>query len=211
MKRQFSFYEFVGVLVPGILFLFGISLLYGTNPQLKPLLLPDNLGEASVYLVVAYAVGHLVQTVGNLIEYIYWGVRGGKPTDWPHKQPTTALPQRLQEVVARVTGRKAASLAEWQSDVAIVRSKLHSQGKANRLETFNGNYGMFRGIAAAGVVLMLAVILFGGGSPAAYSVLVLATAISIYRMDRFGVHYAKELFAAMEANLLNSKDNGTRN
>ena len=81
--RNFSFYEFVGVLVPGVLFLFGLGYFAPDQSALKPLFLPENLGSTVVHVILAYAIGHLVQALGNLLENGYWYVQSGMPTDWP--------------------------------------------------------------------------------------------------------------------------------
>lgn len=63
-----------------------------------------------------------------------------------------------------------------------------------RIETFNGNYGLNRGIAAA--LLCLAAVV-GTMSPNRWLLalgFVLVAVIYVYRMQRFGIHFAKEVY-----------------
>jgi hypothetical protein len=70
-----------------------------------------------------------------------------------------------------------------------------------RLHTFNGNYGLFRGLLAA-ELLILVIALFRQtqinpqfDNSSVFIVLGIAIALTIYRMDRFSKYYARELFA----------------
>jgi hypothetical protein len=63
-----------------------------------------------------------------------------------------------------------------------------------RIEIFNGNYGLFRGIAASLLVVTVVTI----GKHGFWSQPTLITSgilvVALLRMNRFGVHYASELY-----------------
>jgi len=79
--NKLSFYEQVGIVIPGAVFLF-VTMFY--LPELRNVLGKDgvNLGGLGVFVLIAYAMGHLLGAVGNLIEAAYWRTRGGMPTSW---------------------------------------------------------------------------------------------------------------------------------
>jgi hypothetical protein len=65
-------------------------------------------------------------------------------------------------------------------------------GKPDRIDTFNGMYGLNRGLAAA--TLSVACASFVVGQPRyGFGLLVLAL-IFAYRAYRFGVHYGREMY-----------------
>jgi hypothetical protein len=74
--NKLSFYEQVGIVIPGAVFLF-VTMFY--VPELRNVLGKDgvNLGGLGVFVLIAYAVGNLLGAVGNLIEAAYWRTRGG--------------------------------------------------------------------------------------------------------------------------------------
>src|SRR5262249_50298328 len=85
MKREFSFYEFVGILVPGVTVLFFsevmIEMFYKKN-----IIDFSKIGESVIFLIIAYGIGHILQSLGNLFENIMWKLFGGIPTQWLTKK-----------------------------------------------------------------------------------------------------------------------------
>ena len=69
--RKLDFYEFTGVIAPGIILVLGVSWLY---PEMRLFFWNQNitLGEFGLLLILAYVVGHLVQSLGNLLERFWW-------------------------------------------------------------------------------------------------------------------------------------------
>ncbi len=78
--RQFEYYEFIAILIPGVIFLYGLSLIFD---KVKPILCYDiSLGEFGLFFILSFAVGHLLQALGNALEYVYWRIQAGMPSDW---------------------------------------------------------------------------------------------------------------------------------
>ena len=67
--RQFDFYEFAGVIVPGATLLTGIAF---CNDEIKEVIFEQNLsiGEAALSVIVAYGLGHLLPGALN-IEHLH--------------------------------------------------------------------------------------------------------------------------------------------
>ncbi len=150
-------------------------------------------------------IGHLVQALGNLIEWGWWRAWGGMPSDWPRSgkhhllsdDQTDSLDAELANKLRHeITGGfKLLSAENWYSVVRQIYAAVAGEGKAHRVDVFNGNYGLNRGLAASLLAVGVVVLVTHGWSSWTVVVLLVAGAgIAIYRMHRFGVHYARELF-----------------
>ena len=72
---KLSFYEQVGILIPGSLFLAVLLVIVpGANAFLSPK--DISVGEFGIFLIVAYAAGHAIAAVGNMMEFAWWKIRG---------------------------------------------------------------------------------------------------------------------------------------
>jgi hypothetical protein len=198
--EKLSIYEYVAVIVPGVAFLFGLGVMLPAGYLFQTVLLPRDMGTAAVHLFLAFALGHLLQVVGQLTHRFYWDDFGGLPTDWPFTRQHAELGPELQEVALEVSGQdQVTSLAEWRRAVATTRSLVTADGFSSRLETFMANYGMFRSLAVGAILLLLVAPWCGLNLPSACAVIGAILIASLLGMHAFGVHYARELFAAARA------------
>jgi hypothetical protein len=215
--RNFEFYEFAAVLTPGVVTLVGLLWLFPIGPQGTHS--PDlSAGALGAGLILAYAVGHLIQVVGNAIEGSYWSLLGGKPTDWlfsgKHKlissAQRSALRSRIQRDFASSSDQGLAQRdkAHWLVATRQIYAVVSRAGAAGRVDIFNANYGLCRGMASAFLVLFAAWIYTsrpGGLSRGTLLIVLFATAL--YRMHRFAVYYARELFVQfMQLGLIVEKE-----
>lgn len=202
MMRKFEFYEFAAILVPGMIVLVGIVL--GWPESGAPCVLDLSVGGFGVGTILAFAAGHLVQAIGNLIEKAWWWTWSGMPTDWirSSKHSLLAAKQRAlvesaaRELLSDSEFRFTSDLskADWYAIVRQIYAAVQRDGRPGRIDTFNSNYGLNRGIAAA--FLSLAAILAVVNWPGWAVILLLfgGAAVALCRMHRFGVHYGRELF-----------------
>ena len=205
MKKEFSFYEFVGVIVPGAVFLIIVAQAFpeiGIGIDTKGL----SVGGFGVFAIIAYALGHLLQSVGNIIEKIWWTLFGGMPTNWVIKDTKKLylseeqLQTLLQNVadILHLKAKKALRDYSQEDWVAISRQIYAAVRQANatdRVDIFNGNYGFFRGIAASLLIGIVVLIVKSGITHWELLVVVACfLAMAIARMHRFGKHYARELY-----------------
>ena len=65
--------------------------------------------------------------------------------------------------------------------------------KPGRSETFNGNYGLNRGLASATLALAIVVPFFIAKPWLASAALLAVSVVYLYRAYRFGVHFAREV------------------
>jgi hypothetical protein len=202
--KEFDFYEFTGVLAPGAVAVYGFARIYpelGIFDQNKEI----SFGEFGVLLILAYVAGHLVQSIGNFVEWILWKGAGGWPSDRARKpdgnllaeSQRARLPARIRDLlqIECPDDLTKVTAADWQSITRQIYAEVRKAGRADRIDVFNGNYGMFRGVAASLIVVLLAALCeFQVARVKLYLVLSVLILLALIRMHRFGVHYSQELF-----------------
>ena len=154
--KNFSVYEQAAIVVPGAVFLF-VAMLY--VPELRDVLGKNgiDLGGLGVFLLVAFATGHLLAAFGNLIvEIPYWRIWGGIPTNWIVGGNTRLLsPEQIARVkvaVSRRLGHAIKPLRDlsgrtWFPISRQIYSDVERHGRVTRVNIFNGIYGLNRASA----------------------------------------------------------------
>jgi hypothetical protein len=201
--KELSLYDILGVLAPGAVVTVGIITLF---PQSAAVLANKSftVGEFGIVLLASYIVGNLVAGLGNLLESAYWKLRGGNPTDRAikscckliHVREQHALQERLQSNKLIQPDEQLTDLqpSDWKGITRRMYLDLQNRTATRRVDLFNAQYGMNRGIAAGFVALAVMVILQVG--LAAWRIeLILAAcaALACYRMERFSRYYTGEL------------------
>jgi hypothetical protein len=106
MKKDFSFYEFTGVIVPGSTLLLGMAVI---SDPLRQFIASDKFGagQLGLFVVASYIIGHLVQGIGNLLE---------NGSTWIRRQKVPFLNdqqlKRLREVLTTLLGHDPGELTK---------------------------------------------------------------------------------------------------
>jgi hypothetical protein len=198
--QKMSFYEQIGIVIPGSVLVFGLVLYY---PALQLLTVKDgfSVGELGLFVLIAYAAGHLIAAIANALEGLFWGILGGMPSAWITRDPPALLSaQQVENLRSKLSTRltitvdKLAGLDRktWWPITRQIYADVAKNGRPDRIDAFNGNYGLNRGLASA--CLVLAVIALAHTDWWIGAGLCASAAIYAYRAYRFGVHYARELF-----------------
>jgi hypothetical protein len=172
-------------------------------PELQSILAKDgvSLGQFGIFLLLSYAAGNLVAALGNVLEGLSWKLFGGMPTDWVTRERTsllsdTQIAQLAQKIHSRlgITLKKIHGMdrKQWWPISRQLYADIAKNGKSDRLDMFNGNYGLNRGLCAA--LLVLSCVSFVVNQPRYGIGLLLLALIFAYRAYRFGVHYGRELY-----------------
>ncbi len=210
--KNFDFYEFNGLLLPGILALFGVSLL---STGFLSVVGGSSLtvGDLGLFVVLAYIVGHLVQAMSTVLEPFLWNRGGGMPTARIQKEkPRWLTPEQYAQLDSHL--KKKLNLSpngnlqdvasnEWFGITRQVYAAVAAQGRAARVDTFNGTYGLLRGLLTVllSLIILTSTVAYKvplGNVQDQYLVALLALVFCTYlifnRMKRFGGDYAQELF-----------------
>lgn len=201
--KELSFYEQAGIVLPGAGLLLGVIVL---EPAVQPIFLGSGLtvGGLGLFVIIAYALGHLAAAVGNIIDNLIWSAAGGMPSQWPRNpaRPLIGDEQRkalLLKIKARIgTAFDPAVVIpkqDWRSVFHVIYRDVLGSGLAARVEVFNGSYGLNRGLAASSLMLV-PLVLYKSPPNAGWwaGSLIVMAAIYAFRMFRFGVHFAREVF-----------------
>src|SRR5258708_585154 len=119
--RDFSFYDQTGLVIPGTVLLFGVIVLF---PDLRVYFDKDGItiGGLGLFLLLAYAAGHGIGAVGNLLENVWWWFRGGMPSDWVLSKPSKLLspkqiellPERIHQNLGLTVRKLEMTRKEWK-------------------------------------------------------------------------------------------------
>ncbi len=202
--KNFDFYEFSAILAPGAVLLFGISLLY---PNLGVILQGKDftVGQLGLFVILSYVMGHLLQAIGNFLENIWWKIWKGMPTDWVrtsrHRLLTESQIVLLQQQLPNKLGLDesieipALNEKTWFNLTRQIYAAVAAANRNQRIDIFNANYGLLRGIASALIIILILFTLEHKLSNWRLSILVcFGVVIALMRMHRFGKYYARELF-----------------
>jgi hypothetical protein len=197
--NKLTFYEQLGIVVPGSVFVFGLLFFF---PVLQTMLTKDgaSLGDLGIFVLLSYAAGQLIAAIGNVAESVLWRFVGGMPTDWITRTDTTLLSSTQIDLVEKkletrlgITEKvRGLNPKVWWPISRQIYTDVAKNGKPERIDTFNGMYGLNRGLAAATFALACV-----AAAQQKWSIalgLLVLTGVYDYRAYRFGVRYGRELY-----------------
>lgn len=194
MTKDFSFYEFVGLLVPSVIFLFVLnqssSYLYD-----KDFIEFASLGDSIVFLILSYGLGHIIQAIGRFYEIPFWKLFKGRPTSWLISQRSNS---RLfnQDKKERIIQKLEADFGKWEDYDHIVYTVLTHRKLTKRIDIYVGNYTFFKGLTVVFLIITFLTVYYFDWklSLCAFSIFI----ISNIRMFRFAKLYAKEIYVTYD-------------
>jgi hypothetical protein len=163
-----------------------------------------SIGGLGLFLLISYAAGHLAAALGNIMEACLWQVGGGRPSNWIIKDKNRLLaPEQIDSLEMLIKQRLRLDIPpvrgmdpkQWFPISRQIYADVMSHGKSAKIDSFNGNYGLNRGLAAALLALVLLSLAFSETDWRVTLGLLPIAMIYMYRMYRFSVSYASELYA----------------
>lgn len=201
--KQLRYYEVAAVIVPGAVLLLAANLLWPGYMDGIPKL-DISIGGLGIFVIIAYVAGQLLQSLGNLLESIWWWLRGGWPQDRIAKGNNYLLSDRqLKSLKGRIasdfgyadiTFEKKLVAKEWRPVFRQIYAAVQAAVRDERAYIFNSEYGMFRGVVAA-CLLAVAMTFYVRGWDDGKPIAGAFAAVSLlagYRMNRFAELYATE-------------------
>jgi hypothetical protein len=200
--KNFDFYEFAGIVMPGAILIFGLAQAETLIAQTIPLK-DMSLGSLGVFLILSYAAGHLLQSLGRCLEKVWW-YRYGMPSDWVLENKLelindvqrASLIKQLPAKLGLSSPVEYSSLnrKQWHSMVRQIYAAVAAQNRSARVDVMNGNYGLNRGLCVALVFVAIVAFFKVPTNWSAIGLLCFGSVLAALRMHRFGKHYAHELF-----------------
>ena len=196
-ERVFDAYEFTAIVVPGASLLLGLWIL---DRSLLPQVLDPkdaSLGEFGIFALAAFCVGHIVQAPANVITDFGWRFFG-RPTERMRKPGCGLSDAAVARIPAQVDSTLGMSVpdkdddAAWKPVTAQMAVAIANASRDGRLQKFNGNFGLFRGLTMS--LALLAALAAFEHLWIALSILLLLGWATRFRMKRFSGYYARELW-----------------
>jgi hypothetical protein len=183
--RQFDYFEFAGLIVPGAIFLIALALLFPR--ELGGFLDSSSDGwlkDIGLLLAVGYVIGHLLQAFGTIYEDLFWEPWERKPSYWvweeerfgtwkkgrrlcfPIERHEILNPAQKKMLLGRLrrigalnrtqTIKDLTSGRDWWLATRQVRAVLEREHLTNRIDMLGAVHALSRSLAAAALILFLA-------------------------------------------------------
>ncbi|MBV9521300.1 MAG: hypothetical protein JO010_00810, partial [Alphaproteobacteria bacterium] len=132
-----------------------------------------------------------------------WRLGGGRPLAWVIRHKSNLLsPEQIDSLEALIKQRLRLDIAsirgmtaeQWLPISRQIYADVTSHGKSAKIDSFNGNYGLNRGLGAALLALVLLSLAFSETDWRVTLGLLPIAIIYLYRMYRFGISHASELY-----------------
>jgi hypothetical protein len=210
MVSKFSLYDLIAVAIPGILFLWGISLFSGSIN----IPLTGGLAETSVLVALGYVTGLILQGISQgLTEKILLKIWGGFPSArWllpADNKFSNEYKIKIKKAVEDKYSIKAddelsteEQLKRNQEIFYLCYNAVDKEKLSDRPQIFNAHYGLFRCLLTTFTLLFLfdlGVLLFG--EPQNKSVIcgvlvfaIIGAVVSYFRTKKRGEDFAKSIY-----------------
>jgi len=195
-RLPFNRYEIIAVVIPGASLLLVLWLLrpaWFGGAEISSV----SLGGFGIFALAAFCAGHIIQAPANIIlDSIY--CRFGRPTEQMNIRSrgladaqVERIPQQVESIL-RLHPPSHPNDQAWKAIIEQIGAAIRNADRGERLDQFNGNFGLFRGLSMA--LLLLTVVAFFQTSLAFALVCGLGFLATSYRMVRFSRYYARELW-----------------
>lgn len=155
MDENFSFYDVIANIVPGLL---AVGLLIGLFDVFGVFFVfnfPEIFGVA-LGLAVAYASGNVLQALSSFLEPVYFILWGGKPSENLLSGRNRMLGSYRGEICARLKKSfeiESKDEAEENKEIFTRAMALVNAEKIGRAEAFNASYAFHRALLTTALII----------------------------------------------------------
>ena len=172
MAGKFNLYDFIAVVIPGLLFLWVMSMLADQFGITISIPFSGGIGETSVLVALSYVMGLLLQGVSQgITEKILLWVWGGFPSARWLLPEDTRLSTEYKNKIFRVVQQKfdismngvgkdlppkekrSALIKKNQEIFYICYSAVEKEKISDKPQIFNAQYGLFRCLLTAFLII----------------------------------------------------------
>jgi len=210
MMSKFSLYDLIAVTIPGILFLWGISL-FSSSISIP---LTGGLPETSVLVALGYVIGLILQGISQgLTEKVLFKMWGGFPFErWllpddnefskEYKRKIKKAVEDKFSIKVDAEQSKEEQLKRNQEIFYLCYNAVDKEKLSDRPQIFHAHYGLFRCLLTTFTFLFLfdlGVLLIGEPQETSviYGVLIstiIGAVVSYFRTKKRGEDFAKSIY-----------------
>lgn len=200
ITHYFNPFEFKSTIIPGG---YGLSFLLMTHPSLESFIATITFGGFSLFVLLSFIVGQLINSLSYFPEKLLWYFFGGMPTDWVlgenrQKKRWAKILTETQLLKFDELTQKKLSIGlnsvhsnDYRAVIHQLRLNIHNDN-LQRLVDHNTHYCLHRALSTASILLACYCLFVG--SWVISSILFIFVILFSYRMYKFGIYYARELF-----------------
>lgn len=196
MSVSFDYYDFKAVIIPGTFTLFWLFKLF--PDFITPVSADISFGTFSLFTLLSFVTGHIIHSFGQIFEKCFWRIFNGIPTDWVFgccKKIITdkqkgSLGKKMKILLNEDI--RTVSKENYRIVVKQIYQKIQTTGNIHKLNIFNANYGLQRGLAVSCIILSFLLFYFQKWELIPLGLL--GSVLFVLRMYSFAENYAQELY-----------------
>ncbi len=170
--NKINTYEYSSIICPGAILILGVLLFYSDGHEY---LKNFDLGDLGLFTILSFCMGNILQGLANIFEDLIW---------------------HPKKITKKIFEKEKIKMSF--KEIYLIVSK---NGNIDRIDIFNKQYGLMRGLFISSFLLSLLSIIMA--NLFIFSFFVVVSLICIYRAVHFSKLYSKEL--AMEYKLQKNK------
>jgi len=214
MSTKFSLYDFIAVLIPGLLFIWAASSCADLAGITINVSLTGGLAETSVLIALAYVTGLLLQGISQgITEKILTRIWGGFPSErWllqednkfskEYKEKILQLVKKKFDIVLGSGGSRVQRMKKNQEVFYLCYNAVDKAKLSERPQLFNAQYGLFRCLLTSfSMVLLFGITIFLTSTSKESAQLVtlssfclIGAIVSYFRVKKRGEDFAKSIY-----------------
>lgn len=219
--EKFNLYDFIAVVIPGLLFLWAMSIFANQFGLKMNIPFSGGLAETSVIVALSYIVGLLLQGIsqGVIEKFLLWLWGGFPSARWLLHEDTRLSTEYKNKILQIIKQKFDISVNEFRKDLSLEPKRksllqknqeifyicynvIEKEKLSDRPQIFNAQYGLFRCLLTTfSIIFFLSLGILVFGKPSNYIIIYtlltfsfIGTIISYFRVKKRGEDFAKSIY-----------------